>query len=160
MSHVSYTGPLHKWVPTSSNFRAAALAPSISPALNTGGGCSQRMHTGSVDMSPCFLEGPYHPMCIMVTSAFPWGEAPWGFSGGCPPWHHSRSGRQKPISPDPVWCTNLHMTYVMNQNTLRGGSTLQVTPWANHWELHTLVCGGKMSRAIFVRRPWLCWLKG
>lgn len=160
MSHVTSTGPLHKWVPTSSNFRAAALAPSVSPALSTGGGCSQRLYTGSVDTSSCFLEGPHNPMCIMVTSAFPWGDKHCG--AAVVGLLHVITLEVKGRSPyllilcDAQICT-WNISKVVNQNTLRGSSMLQVTPWAKYWELHTLVCGGKMSRFLWEGLGYAGW---
>ena len=147
---------LFRWkiISTSALISRWTLRPPVPPAVNIRGICSWRSLAVAVWVCACvFLKGH---TCV---SAFLWGDkhcgaAMVGFLQDISPALKGRSlcllflhGAEK--------CT-WNVSMVVNQNTLRGGSVVQVTPQAKHWELCTLICGRKMSRTIFVRWPWLC----
>lgn len=110
--------PLHKWGPISSDFRAAALRPSVSPAFHVRGWCSQKSLTLAVSICP---QGPFEFMGVMVISAFPWGGAAVvGFLHAISLATKGRSPCLLLLHDAAIWIWNISM--VVSQNALRGGS--------------------------------------
>lgn len=155
------TGPLCKWAPASSHFRAATLGPSVSPVCSIRDGCSRKACTLAVWICPhVFLKCR---MTLYLSLPFPKVmhsvELQW--------WVSSMTSLQQSKAEARVSCFCMMwqsgyeiLAWLQTGTHSEEASRCRLPCKPSTGNYNTLVCGGKMPRTIFVRRPWLCWVKG